>query len=578
VDNDTLARALSELADVLELSGESTFRVRAFKNAARAIEATGEQVADAIAKGDPLELPGVGEGILKRLEEMIRTGHMHELEEAKSKLPNGLMELMKLPGIGIKTAQQVWKERGITTVDALEKAAKEGALQDLPRFGKKKEEKLLEAIAAWRKRAHAPKRWPMATALDLAEDLTARMRAIPGVLACEFAGSLRRRRETVGDLDLLVSAQKEDAPRIMDAWARLPEVAEVLGKGETKTSVVFASGLQGDLRVVPPESYGAALQYFTGSKEHNVAMRTLAVKKGLKVSEWGVFEASGASIAGRTEEDVYAAVGMAWMPPEMRENHGEVEAALKGALPVLVTREDLVGDLHVHTSLGGGTATLEEMVESARAAGHAYVAITDHSAAYAGKGVDKRHLHEQVKRVRALEDKLGFRILAGLEVEILPDGTLDLEGELEALDWVVAAVHAELDQPRDAMTKRIVRAVESGLVDCVAHPTGRIVGQREGSAVDLDAVIGAMAKVGVALELNASPLRLDAPESALRLARERGVPVALSSDAHAPEEMERNLRYGLGTARRAWLGPEHVLNCGPAAALAEWRAARSRRA
>jgi DNA polymerase (family 10) len=576
LDNATLARALSELADVLELAGESTFRVRAFKNAARAIDATGEQVADMVARGQPLELPGVGEGIVRRLEELIRTGRLRELEEAKAKLPPGLMELMKLPGIGIKTTQQVWKERGITSVDALERAAREGALHDLPRFGKKKEEKLLQAIATWRKRANAPKRWPMSAALDLAEDLAARMRAIPGVLACEFAGSLRRRRETVGDLDLLVSAAPTDAPRIMEAWSHLPEVGAILGKGETKTSVVFQSGLQGDLRVVPPTSWGAALQYFTGSKEHNVAMRTLAVKKGLKVSEWGVFDASGASIAGATEEDVYAACGMAWVPPEMRENHGEIELALKKRIPALVAREDVQGDLHVHTKSGGGTANLEAMVEAARAAGHAWVAITDHSAAYAGKGLDKRRLHEQSKHIRALEDRLGFRILAGLEVEILPDGSLDLEDELRALDWVVGAVHAALDMPREAMTARVLRAVESGRIDCLAHPTGRIIGTRDASALDLEEVLGAMKRAHVALELNASPLRLDAPEAALRLARERGVPVALSSDAHAPEEIERNLRYGLGIARRAWLGPEHVLTCASADALVEWRRARRR--
>ncbi|HSQ67313.1 MAG TPA: DNA polymerase/3'-5' exonuclease PolX [Polyangiaceae bacterium] len=575
MDNETIARTFLELADVLELTGEVPFKVRAFRTAARAIEGLGESVAEKVASDTLQKIPGVGDGMVRRLKELVGTGKLAELDEQKKQLPPGLMELMNVPGMGIKTAQQVWKERGITNIDALEAAAKDGKLRDLPRFGEKREEKLVAAIAAWRKRASAPKRWPMAEALDLADALCARVRALPGVSQCQYAGSLRRRRETVGDLDILVEAEAEHAASITDAFASMPEVAEILGKGETKTTVVLAGGMQADLRVVPKESFGAALQYFTGSKDHNVAMRTIAVKRGLKVSEYGVFDAAGKSVAGETEEEVYGAIGLAWMPPELRENRGEIDAAKNGGLPKLVELSDLIGDLHMHTTETDGRSTLEQMVKAAEEAGREYVAITDHSESLTvARGMTRERLRAQVTRIRELEQKRGkLRVLCGIETDILADGSLDLEDELSSLDWVVGSVHSQLGMPREQMTRRVVRAIESGRIDCLGHPTSRMLGHRDASALDLDEVLKALVRTGVALELNASPMRLDIPENGAHAARELGIPIVIDSDAHNTRELGF-LRYGVGIARRAWLGPEHVLTTRSAAKLAAWRQAR----
>jgi DNA polymerase (family 10) len=486
------------------------------------------------------------------------------------------MELMNLPGIGLKTAQQVWKERGITDVDALEAAAKAGKLRDLPRFGQKREEKLVQSILAWRKRAAAPKRRLMSEALALAEALCARMREVPGVVRCEPAGSLRRRAETVGDLDILVAAHGKDAHAIMEAFATAPKVAEVLGKGDTKTSVVLEGGMQADMRVVPPDSWGAALQYFTGSKDHNVAMRTIAVKKGFKVSEYGVFDAGGAKIAGEDEPGVYAAIGLTWMEPELRENRGEIEASMRRALPELVQLDDVLGDLHMHTTETDGKSTLEAMAEGARAAGRKYIAITDHSESLTiARGMNRERLRAHVAKIRALDEALGgkVRVLAGVETDILADGALDLDDELRSLDWVVGSVHSHLGMPREEMTKRVVRAVESGKIDCLGHATGRQLGVREPSQIDLEAVLRALAKVGAAIELNSSPLRLDVTETWATMARELGVPVVVNSDAHSVRELGF-LRYGMGIARRAWLERSDVLNTRSVGELRAWCDAR----
>ncbi len=577
MDNETIARTFLELADVLELLGEVPFKVRAFRTAARAIEGMGEPIAAKVKAGTLGKTHGIGDGVVRRMKELIETGKLADLDEHRAKLPPGLMDLMNLPGVGIKTAQQVWKERGITTVDALEAAAKDHKLADLPRFGAKREEKLIASIAAWRKRASAPKRWLMAEALELAEALCAKVRAVPGVLQCEFAGSLRRRRETVGDIDMLVAADADYAPKIMTTFSTLPEVSEILASGDTKTTVILKNGIQCDLRVVPRASFGAALQYFTGSKEHNVAMRTIAVKKKLKVSEYGVFDEKEKSIAGQTEEEVYEAIGLQWMAPELRENRGEIEAAKNGTLPELVELSDLIGDLHMHTTETDGRASIEEMAKAALAAGRKYIAITDHSASLTiANGVTVERLRAHVKRIRAVDEKMKgkIRVLAGLETDILADGSLDLEGELGKLDWVVGSVHSKLGMPREEMTKRIVRAIESGKIDALGHPFGRQIGQREPSELDLEVILAALAKTGVAIELNSSPLRLDVPENGARMARELGVPVVIDSDAHSVREL-LHLKYGVGIARRAWLGKEHVLTAQKVEAIKEHRAARA---
>jgi DNA polymerase (family 10) len=594
VDNEAIARTFLELADVLELLGEVPFKVRAFRTAARAIEGMGEPIEQKIKDDSLGKVNGIGDGVVRRIKELVETGKLADLDDHKKKLPPGLMDLMNLPGIGIKTAQQVWKERKVTTIDQLEAAAKDGKLRDLPRFGAKREEKLLVSIAAWRKRASAPKRWPMAEALELAQALTAHMRAVPGVLQCDFAGSLRRRRETVGDIDVLVAAEPEHAHGIMDAFATMPEVAEILARGETKTTVIMKNGIQSDLRVVPRASFGAALQYFTGSKEHNVAMRTIAVKRGLKVSEYGVFKVAPSepgreqapserghnpkdeSVAGETEEDVYEAIGLRWMPPEMRENRGEIDAAKNGTLPKLVELPDLIGDLHMHTTETDGRASIEDMARAALALGRKYIAITDHSQSLTiANGVTLDRLRAHVKRIREVDEKLdgSIRLLAGIETDILGDGSLDLEGELDSLDWVIGSVHSKLGMPREEITKRVVRAIESGHIDALGHPFGRMLGSRDGSDLDIEVILKALAKTGVAIELNASPLRLDVPENGARMARELGVPVAIDSDAHSTRELGF-LKYGIGIARRAWLGAEHVLTTKPFEAIRAHRAAR----
>lgn len=574
VDNVAIARALVDLADLHELGGTLPFKVRAFRSAARAIEGFGGSVAE-LAKRDALaEVRGVGDGVARRIKELLETGTIAEAEALRAKLPPGLLELMNLPGIGLKTAQLVWQERGITTIDELEKAALEGRLRDLARFGEKREDKLVAAIAAWRKRAAAPKRRPLAEALLAAEAIVAKMSAVPGVLACDYAGSLRRRAETIGDLDVLVAASKDDAPAVMDAFAALPGVVEVLGKGETKTSVVLDGGMQADLRVVPRESWGAAMQYFTGSKDHNVAMRTLAVKKKLKVSEYGVFDERGAKLAGDDEAAVYEAIGLLWMAPELRENRGEIEASQTASLPSLVELADLKGDLHMHTTETDGKSTLDDMAAAAKAAGRSYIAITDHSETLTFvRGMTRERLREQKKKIRDVEERRGIRLFAGLEADILADGTMDMADHLGELEWVVGSVHQKLQMPRDEMTKRVVRAIESGKIDCLGHPTGRQLGQREPSELDMEVVMAALAKAGVAIELNCSPLRLDVDEHVAKMARDAGVPVVLNSDAHSVRELE-HLRYGVGIARRAWLSPAHVLNTRTADELQAWRAQR----
>ncbi len=576
MDNLAVARALEDLADLQELSGVAVFKVRAFRGAARAIEGLSEALAELTREGKLKDVRGVGEGVARRISELFETGTIAEADELRAKLPPGLVDLMNLPGVGLKTAQQVWRERAITTVDELEAAARAGKLRDLPRFGQKREDKLIVAIEAWRKRSAAPKRRPMAEALLAAEAIVARMLDVPGVLACEFAGSLRRRAETVGDIDILVSAADGDHAAIIEAFTGAPDVVEVLGKGDTKTSIVLEGGMQADLRVVPHASWGAAMQYFTGSKDHNVAMRTLAVKKKLKVSEYGVFDAQGAKVAGEDEASVYAAIGLAWMPPELRENRGELQAAKDGTLPKLIELSDVRGDLHMHTTETDGKSTLEQMAEAALRAGRSYVAITDHSETLAFvRGLGKERLRAQRKRIHEVEEGLGgaIRIFAGLEADILADGTLDVEDALPELEWVVGSVHQHLKMTREEMTKRVVRAIESGKMDCLGHPTGRQIGWREPYEIDMEAVLKAMSRAGVAIELNSTPSRLDIDEHTARMARDAGVPVVLNSDAHSVRELSQ-LRYGIGIARRAWLSKEHVLNTRSAGDLQAWRAAR----
>ena len=560
MENADVARTLGEIADLLELTGGNPFKVRAYRQAAQLVDVHPEPISEVWRQGRLTELPGIGGGIAGKVAELLETGSCREHDKLAAKVPPGVMEMLRVEGVGPKTAQAAWKALGIEHLDALEEACRSGRLLQAPRMGEKRAHAILEAIARHRARAG---RVPLHRALSWAEAMLARLEAVPGVVRAEAAGSLRRRRETVGDLDLLIGAA--DAGPVMRAFAGLPEVASLLAEGPTRSSARLRGGIQADLRVVPPESFGAALHYFTGSKSHNIALRTRAVRMGLKLSEYGVFDRAGRRLGGAGEEEVFRAVGLPFIPPELREGSGEIEAAEKGKLPRLVEEGDLLGDLHVHSRASSdGRSTLEEIAAEGRRLGRRYLAVTDHSRARP-RGLDPARLREHAEAVRELDRRSGGRphLLAGIEVDILPDGRLDLpEEDLRRLDVVVAAVHSHLADPAGPMTARVERAMRSGVVHVLGHPTGRQIGSRDASAVDVERVVAVAAEQGVALEVNAMPDRLDLTDRGCRLAKAAGVPVVISSDAHEKGQLG-NLRYGVWVARRGWLTRQDVLNALP---------------
>jgi DNA polymerase (family 10) len=563
VDNAEVAAVLFELADLMEFRGDPEFKVRAFRSAGQAVENLPEPCFELLRKNTLTEVPRLGQGIARRISELCATGHLPELEELRKTAPPGLVDMMRVDGMGPRSAKLVWQELGISTVEELDAAAKAGRLRALPRFGAKKEQKLVQAIASHRR---AASRHKLTQAYPHAESLVKQLRRLPEVLRIEACGSIRRRADTIGDIDLLVAAHKAGAGRISETFVGLREVAEVIARGETKTSVRLSDGLQVDLRIVPPGSWGSALQYFTGSKAHVIAIRTLAQRRKLKISEYGIFDEQARRIGGKEEAEVYAAVGLPFIAPELRENRGEIEAAASARLPVLVEERHIRGDLHMHTNATDGHATLERMIAEARRLGRQYIAITDHSQALAmALGLDAERLRAQGLQIYAANMKSGGEpfVLRGIETDILADGGLDLGDEvLRGLDWVVASVHSMFGLPRAEQTRRIVRALESGVVDCLGHPTGRLIGQREPYDVDLEEVLIACKRVGAAIELNAFPDRLDLGDVHLRLAKELGVPVVISTDSHAPLHM-LHMRYGVWTARRGWLEPADVANTLP---------------
>jgi DNA polymerase (family X) len=563
MDNQEIAQALYDLADTMEVGREATFKVRAFREAARAIEGLAAPAEVLLARGELSKVRGIGAGVLRRVTELCERGDLTELEERRNRLPPGLRGIVSIPGVGLRTAELLWRELSIDSVDELEVAAASGRLAGLPRFGKKREQKLIDAIAHYRERQSLPRRFVLRRAEAMAAPLVTALRSDPRVVRIDLAGSLRRRAETVGDIDILVAADAADAPGLSERFASLPGVAEVIARGDTKTSVVLREGIQIDLRIVPLESFGAALQYFTGSKEHNVALRARAVARGLKVSEYGVFDAEDRRVAGDSEAGVYASLELSYIEPELRENRGEIEASAAGSLPRLLERAAIRGDLHMHTVESDGRSTLAEMAEAARQRDLDYIAITEHSQSLTlARGLDPERLRAQMRAIDELNDELGGspRVLRGIEVDILADGELDLDRDLlRELDWVVASVHTQFGIDRGAQTARVVKALESGVVDCLGHPTGRMLGKRDEYPIDLEEVLAAAKRVGAAVELNSSPLRLDLTEHALALARDVGVDVIVSSDAHHISQLDY-LHFGVGIARRAWLEPRHVAN------------------
>ena len=560
VHNADIARIFEEIADRLEIQGENPFRVRAYRNAARTVAGLRLDLAQAIREGRPLpRIPGIGDDLGRKLHEIAETGTAALLVRLRKQLPPGITDLLRIPGLGPKRVRALYHDLDVQTLEQLARAARDGRIRELHGFGAKTEARILTAVES---QLTKKPRLELAVAAQYAEPLAQHLARGRGARSVVVCGSYRRMKETVGDLDLLVAtAEPEAAMQHFAAWSELEELS---ASGPTRASARLAAGLQVDLRVVPPESFGAALVYFTGSKAHNIALRRLAQERGLKLNEYGVFEAGrrGRRVAGETEESVYAALGMPWIPPELREDAGEIEAARRGELPRLVERSDLRGDLHAHTKATDGRATLEEMALAARERGLEYLAITEHSRHLrVAHGLDPARLARQADAIDRLNAHLtGVTLLKGIEVDILEDGALDLpDGVLAKLDLVIAAVHSHFQLSRTAQTQRILAAMESPFVRILAHPSGRLIGEREPYDVDMLRVVRKARERGIALELNAHPDRLDLVDTHCRMAKEEGVRVAISSDAHAVDDLD-NLRFGIGQARRGWLEKADVLN------------------
>ena len=568
MDNKSIAGILYETADLLEVDGQDSFRIRSYRNAAEAIEGFPQQIADLIE--DPkqvLAIPGIGKGMLNNLKEMLHEGTLSLHAEMLKKYRPSMLELLRVQGLGPKTVALIWSAYQVCDLEGVEKLAKEGKIRELPRMGEKHEQKILKAIEDYRRIAG---RFLLNVAEVQAEKIIEHLRDYPGVEKATPAGSLRRGRETVGDLDILVTGPAccEDVERekLIEHIIKLPGLMEIIARGENKVSFRLRGGMQVDVRFLPPDSFGAAMQYFTGSKGHNVALRQRALKMGYTLNEYSLAKLDDQQVvAGKSEEEIYAALKLDYIPPEMRENCGEIDLAEKHELPKLISQEDLQGDVHMHTIETDGRHTIVEMAEAARARGYKYMAITDHSKNLAfANGLDDARAVEHIARIRATGEKIeGIRIFAGIEVDILGDGSLDLsDSVLEQMDLVIASVHSHFNQSAEEMTARLLRAIENPNVSIIGHPTGRILLRRDAYPYDMDAMLEAAARNKVAMELNAYPDRLDLSDRHLRMARQHGVKIVINTDSHHTTHMEK-IRYGVLQARRAWLGREDVLNTLP---------------
>ncbi|MBU6504263.1 MAG: DNA polymerase/3'-5' exonuclease PolX [Betaproteobacteria bacterium] len=564
VHNADIAAAFENIADLLEIQGANPFRIRAYRNAARTFSELSHEARELLAAGaDLTRLPGIGDDLAGKVRELVDTGHCGLLDRLRKELPPAVTELLRIPGLGPKRVRTLWHDLGVQTVEQLVHAAAAGRIHQLHGFGEKTERSILEAVRA---QADQERRILYSVAAQYAESLRAALASVPGVDQVTVAGSFRRRCETVGDLDLLVSAS--DPATVMRRFTTYDEVADILSAGDTRGSILLKSGLQVDLRVVATEYYGSALHYFTGSKAHNIAIRRLGQKQGLKINEYGVFRGRS-RIAGTTEASVYEAVGLPYIPPELRENRGEIEQAQSGQLPRLVARTDLRGDLHAHTRDSDGRDTLEAMAKAAQAQGLSYLAITDHSA-YLGvtHGLDAARLRSQGQAIDRLNATFtGFTLLKGVEVDILEDGRLALpDTVLSQLDVVIASVHSHFDLPRARQTERLLRTLDHPHITLLGHPSGRLLGERAPYDVDMERVIRKAGERGCFLELNSQPQRLDLNDLHCRMARDAGVLVSVNSDAHSAFDLA-NLELGIGQARRGWLEKRHVLNTRPIGSL-----------
>jgi DNA polymerase (family X) len=568
MDNKAIAGILYETADLLEIDGQDSFRIRSYRNAAQAIEALPQQIAELISEPKKiLEIQGIGKGMLLNLQEMFKDGRLSLHAELLRKYRPSMLDLLKIQGLGPKTIALIWSAYQICDVEGVEKLAREGKIRELPRMGEKQEQKLLKAIEDYRRIAG---RFLLDVAEREVQKIQEHLRNFPGVEKITSAGSLRRGRETVGDLDILVTGaaccDEGEREKLIDHIIKLPGLMEIIARGENKVSFRLRGGMQVDVRFLAPESFGAAMQYFTGSKAHNVALRQRALKMGYTLSEYSLARLDNEkAVAGKTEEDIYAKLKLDYIPPELRENLGEIDAADAHKLPVLISQSDLQGDVHMHTVETDGRNTIEEMAEAAKARGYKYIAITDHSKNLAfANGLDDKRAVEHIKKIRAVSDQLeGIRIFAGIEVDILADGTLDLsDSVLEQMDLVIASVHSHFNQSSAEMTDRLLTAVENPNTSIIGHPTGRLLLRRDAYQFDMDAVLKAAAPRRVAMELNSYPDRLDLCDRHLRLAKQHGVKIVINTDSHHTSHLEK-IRYGVLQARRAWLTKEDVLNTLP---------------
>jgi len=574
MDNKAIANILYETADLLEIDGQDSFRIRSYRNAAQAIENHSQQIQSLIA--DPkqvLAIPGIGKSMLRNLQELFQDGKLEVQKELLQKYHPSMLQLLKIQGLGPKTIKLIWDAHQVSDVDGVEKLAREGKIRELPRMGEKHEAKLLKAIEDYRRISG---RFLVDAAEEEAEKLIAYLQKFPGIEKITPAGSLRRGRDTVGDLDILVTGKAcvtpEGRQEAITYAAKYPPLMDVIASGDNKISFHLRSGMQVDVRLLPPESFGAAMQYFTGSKAHNVALRQRALKMKYTLNEYSLAELEGGKpVAGKTEEDIYAKLKLDYIPPEMRENLGEIDLAEKHALPTLITQEDIRGDVHMHTVETDGKNTIEEMAAAAKACGYQYMAITDHSKNLAfANGLDDARAVAHIARIREVGKKLdGITIFAGIEVDILAEGDLDLSDDVLAqMDIVIASVHSVFNQDSAKMTDRLLKAISNPNTSLLGHPTGRIQLRRDAYPFDMHAILTAAAKHKVAMELNAYPDRLDLNDVHLRQAKQQGVKIIINTDSHHTSHMEK-MRYGILQARRAWLTKDDVLNTLPAQKFAK---------
>jgi len=562
IHNSDIARILNDVADLLDIQGENEFRIRAYRNAARNISSVSQNISEMVKNGDDLtRLHGIGKNMAEKIEEIVKTGSLSQLKELEKKIPGDLRDLMKIPALGPKRVALLYKELDIKSLEELKEAAQNGRVKGIKGLGEKTEKTILEEIERIQK-GKVERRILLSECEQIAKPLLEYLKNIEGVNKVEAAGSYRRKKETIGDLDILITCKDDSrVMEVMDSFLRYEDVERVLAKGETKSSVVFRNEFHVDLRVLPQDCYGAALMYFTGSKAHNVEIRKLGQQKGLKISEYGAFRGDE-RVAGVTEEEIYSLIGLSYIPPELRENSGEIEAAKEGKLPNLIKLEDIKGDLQSHTTESDGKNTLEEMAYAAFERGYRYLGITDHSKKVTvAHGLDEKRLAKQIEEIEKLNQRIkGILILKSIEVDILEDGSLDLPNEiLKELDIVVCSIHYNFKLSRDKQTERMLKAMENPYAHIIGHPTGRIIGAREPYDVDLERVMKGAKQTGCHLEINAQPDRLDLADIYIKQARDMGLKFAISTDAHATTHLDF-MHFGVAQARRGWLEPEDVLN------------------